>query len=184
MASSWGWGFVEEFQTGLLQTELTMEKENESSQTFISKVRACFAVEITGMSDYIVGWSKKYKTPKTRVAQVYPKRLCLWLATAMLIDSGLLPERKKLDVSAAARAQHKRRGEAKTPGPRRKKSTVRSASTLDEVLLVETSTEELGFRVWQWGQSHLDVETFESLSGCLFTLPLLLHLLDAVMSAR
>ena len=44
----------------------------------------------------LVGWSKFHRacwTRATRVAQVYPRVLCRWIAVAVLIDAGLLPER-------------------------------------------------------------------------------------------
>eukprot|EP00438_Fugacium_kawagutii_P029179 Skav210075 [mRNA] locus=scaffold7699:14183:18616:+ [translate_table: standard] len=94
------------------------------------------------------GWSKVHGKSWTRVAQTYPKRLCNYLARAMLVDSGLLPERFKVDFSLISRCSHHRIGEAKNPGPRKGPTGARVNVDLANVKLVTAATDRLGRNIW------------------------------------
>ena len=66
----------------------------------------------------LVGWSKVHRACWTRVAQTYPKLLCKWIALALLIDAGLRPDRRCLNLASIS-GQSGRIGEAANPGPRK-----------------------------------------------------------------
>ena len=51
----------------------------------------------------LVGWSTCYRAPWTRVAQVYPRRLCWMISTAVLIDANILKNKKRVNVAAMAK---------------------------------------------------------------------------------
>ena len=55
----------------------------------------------------------------TKLAEPYPRKLCLTLALALMADAGKLGARRRLDVAACAKAGCCRIGEAINPGPRR-----------------------------------------------------------------
>ena len=118
----------------------------------------------------LVGWSKCYGCAWTRAAQTYPARLCRWIAQAILIDSGLLPNRRRLNISAVARQSHQRIGEAGNPGPRVASRRIpRAERLLLEADLVEPGTAILGERIWetfkQWCLRDLSEGAFASLIG-------------------
>ena len=117
----------------------------------------------------LLGWSKVHRCSWTKVAQAYPRKFSYMLAVAMLVDGGLLPERRRVDVAAAAFAGTLRVGEAQNPGPRRKKVAFRNTDELDRVLTVEASTETLGLKVWSSFQrfciGQVTVETFSSITS-------------------
>ena len=115
----------------------------------------------------LVGWCRMLKKPWTRVAQAYPQKLSYWIASALLIDSGNLPRRRKLDISSISRNQSARIGEAANPGPRPKKGASkvpRDVNQLESVELVLPGTNLLGTRVWagfeRWASNYLDEKTF------------------------
>ena len=116
----------------------------------------------------LVGWSRAHRMSWTRAAQEYPRRLCQWISAAILIDTGLLPGRAKLDVNGMAKQSPGRIGEAKNPGPRRARSApvARHAAVLSQALLVEPTTELLGSRVWAqfrtWCLNGLSSEDFDA----------------------
>ena len=124
----------------------------------------------------LVGWSRLHKMSWTRAAQEYPRRLCRWISTCILIDTGNLPGRAKLDVNLVARQSPGRIGEADNPGPRRARSTPvrRDASTLAQTLLVEPSTELLGTKVWSqfkgWCLRDMRESDFEAFAAIPATL--------------
>lgn len=125
----------------------------------------------------LVGWCRMLKKPWTRVAQAYPQKLSYWIASALLIDSGNLPRRRKLDISSISRNQSARIGEAANPGPRPKKGASkvpRDVNQLESVELVLPGTNLLGTRVWagfeRWAANYLDEKTFHGLSLCPETL--------------
>ena len=124
----------------------------------------------------LVGWSRLHKMSWTRAAQEYPRRLCRWISTCILIDTGNLPGRAKLDVNLVARQSPGRIGEADNPGPRRARSTPvrRDASTLAHTLLVEPSTELLGTKVWSqfkgWCLRDMCESDFEAFAAIPATL--------------
>lgn len=118
----------------------------------------------------LVGWSKSHGCAWTRAAQTYPAKLSRWVAQAILIDSGLLPHRRRLNISSVARQTHQRIGEAGNPGPRvNSRRTPRSENLLLDAALVEPGTAILGERIWetfkQWCLRDLSNEAFLSLTA-------------------
>lgn len=114
----------------------------------------------------LVGWSRVHGCSWTKVAQAYPRRLCRWVATAILIDTGLYPDRRRVDVASLAKATPGRIGEASDPGPRRPRHP-RAAGILQHTPLVEPTTELLGLKTWeafrQWALRDLSAESFDAL---------------------
>ena len=115
----------------------------------------------------LVGWSKCYKASWTRVAQVYPRRLCWLISVALLIDGGILKNKRRVDVSAMAKVSNVRIGEAANPGPRRGQTLRRNVDQLDNAELVEPVTSILAMRVWKsfrdWCLRSISLEAFDSL---------------------
>lgn len=124
------------------------------------------------------GWCKSKKAPWTRVAQSYPKRLCHIIAQALLVDCGVLPERKHVCLARLSRCEHCRIGEASHPGPRRPRRTGRNPLELEGVLLVEPQTAVLGNSVWEafnrWASEHFSPKAVDSLLSCPATLGVLI----------
>lgn len=127
----------------------------------------------------LVGWSRVHQKPWTRVAQVYPRRLVHWVASAILIDAGLLPGRKHLNISSICFQNHGRIGEAKKPGPRRAVRSRRVLQTLLEADIVEPETALLGERIWftfkNWALKSLSEAAFNAVVSCPDTLCLLIE---------
>ncbi len=97
------------------------------------------------------GRSASHRMCWTRVAQVYPRKLCSLIATSMGKATGLLsslPERRKLDGVGCARALSSRVGEASHPGPGAPVRQPRPANQLTDVQLVEAGTRKIQGRVW------------------------------------
>lgn len=117
----------------------------------------------------LVGWSKCYKASWTRVAQVYPRRLCWLISVALLIDGGILKNKRRVDVSAMAKVSNVRIGEADNPGPRRNVRPARDVAHLDDAELVEPVTSILAMRVWKsfkdWSLRFMSPEDFDALSN-------------------
>ena len=116
------------------------------------------------------GWCKAKGVSWTRLAQTYPKRLCILLAKSLLIDSGMLPGRGKIQMSAISRVEHARIGEASHPGPRRPKAVhKRQDVNLDSVRLVEPSTLRLGKNIWhgflRWLSAEFDRDSIYRIIG-------------------
>lgn len=116
------------------------------------------------------GWCKAKGVSWTRLAQTYPKRLCILLAKSLLIDSGMLPGRRKIQMSAISRVEHARIGEASHPGPRRPKAVhKRQDVNLDSVRLVEPSTLRLGKNIWhgflRWLSAEFDRDSINRIIG-------------------
>ena len=74
------------------------------------------------------------------MAQVYPRRLCWLISVALLIDGGILKNKRRVDVSAMAKVSNVRIGEADNPGPRRNVRPARDVAHLDDAELVEPVT--------------------------------------------
>ena len=126
----------------------------------------------------LVGWSRIHGCAWTRAAQAYPKRLCFWLADAILIDAGLLPARRRLNVALLAKQTNGRIGEASNPGPRRRGSRVRRPLTqLLDVQLVEPTTALLGEKVWKAFRAWCELQLAPSAFDSLIRVPSLLSLL-------
>ena len=127
----------------------------------------------------LVGWSRLHRMPWTRVAQVYPRRLVHWVSSAILIDAGLMPGRRHLNLANICRCNHGRIGEASNPGPRRAARSRRPLQALLEADIVEPETALLSERIWwsfrNWACKSLLVETFDAVAGCPETLCLLIE---------
>ena len=107
----------------------------------------------------------------TRVAQKYPKELCLDLAWAMAAQMGLTPKQPKLHVAHCAKCTNARVGEAQNPGPRHAAPRVaRDVQQLEEVRLVNKQTQVLQDRVWadfnNWVCSVVSLAAAEQLFLC------------------
>ncbi len=89
----------------------------------------------------------------TALAEPYPRGICEILAIGLLIDSGKLPNRRKLNVELCAKCTHGRIGESKQPGPRRTGFN-REGLSLAEVEVLEPATIYLREKIWgrfeQW----------------------------------
>lgn len=92
------------------------------------------------------GRCPKRKMLFTKLAESYPRALCSTLATAMAIDVGLIPGRRKLDANACARCNAGRIGEATNPGPR--KAAHKMRAPLDSFQLLEPQTIAMRARFW------------------------------------
>ena len=91
------------------------------------------------------GRSKKHQACWTKVAEPYPRRLCNLLGHAACCDLGLY----KGPNSLSCRHDHRRIGEAKNPGPQRRRSGRHAVSELDGVELVRPETVALGKLHWE-----------------------------------
>ena len=107
---------------------------------------------------HLKGWNKQKHCAWTRFAQTYPRALCKILATALLIDCDLLPNRRHVLLSSVSRCQHCRIGEAKNPGPRRVLAQQRDVEQLRNFTLVNKGTASLGNQVWKSFQRWLASE--------------------------
>lgn len=99
----------------------------------------------------------------TKLAEPYPRGVCEALATAMLIDTGLLPRRRALDINRCARHVGQVIGEAQHPGPAFRRG--QRDQDLGDVSLLEPVTIQLRSRVFaafrDWALQTLDPEVFE-----------------------
>ena len=111
------------------------------------------------------------KCPKTgvnytKLAEPYPSGVANIIAVGMLVDTGLLPQRRKLDVNLCARHCGEVIGEASHPGPARRKYE-RDGDLLD-VSLLEPATISLRARVWEqfhsWVLLRVDERSFQWLT--------------------
>lgn len=84
----------------------------------------------------------------TKLAEPYPRGVCECLAWATLVDCGLLPERRKVDVSSCARSFSRRIGEAANPGPASYAAS-RPNIWLGDVELLEPATILLRSKIWR-----------------------------------
>ena len=90
------------------------------------------------------GRSKAHKAAWTKVAEPYPRRLCAVLAHAACCDLGLFQGPSTL----ACRSTHRRIGEAKNPGPRRRHPFAKNPDDLEGVDLIRPETVALGKAQW------------------------------------
>ena len=132
------------------------------------------------------GFSKQNKCCWTRVAQEYPKQLCMWIAYALAYDSGRVSGTRPITVAAMAKCCHGRIGEAKNPGPRgRRDFGYRAGIDLDQVPLVEAATSKLGVKVYvlfvQWLHAYLSADACEGLLACPATLAELARFFGTVL---
>ena len=116
------------------------------------------------------GRSSHHRLNWTRVAQVYPRRLCLRIARALGEFAGLkVNDRRRahFDCAAWARCSSLRIGEATNPGPRRRVLVARDEADLNDVKLVEPVTARVQERVWvsfeKWLNQTFRVEAVEQM---------------------
>ena len=111
------------------------------------------------------------KCPKTgvnytKLAEPYPSGVANIIAVGMLVDTGLLPQRRKLDVNLCAKHRGEIIGEASHPGPARRKYE-REGDLLD-VRLLEPATISLRARIWEqfhnWALLTVDERSFQWLT--------------------
>ena len=119
-----------------------------------------------GGHDHVVlrGRSSHHQQNWTRVAQVYPRALCVKIADALAAYAGLKPVnclRKRLDVAGCSKSSSLRTGEALHPGPRRRTTRPRNVADLLDVKLVEPVTARVQHRVWEAFEKWL-ARTFSS----------------------
>ena len=91
------------------------------------------------------GRCRENKIAMTKLAEPYPKELCSLLAWAACSDLDIL----KMPCGLCCKADHRRIGEAKNPGPRRPGVQSRSVLGLDDVELVRPETVAIGKTAWQ-----------------------------------
>ncbi len=107
---------------------------------------------------HLRGRSSFHRDNWTHVAQVYPRRLCLRIASAVAEFSQLQPVgnwNRRLNIADCAKSSP-RIGEAAHPGPRRRQMTSRDPAELTGTLLVEPVTFQLQHRVWTAFEKWLD----------------------------
>ncbi len=110
------------------------------------------------------GRSSAHRMSWTRVAQTYPKALCIRIAEAMGKEAELVKTSKR-PLHTCAHCSHSRIGEAKNPGPRLPGNVRRDPRTLVDAPLVGTQTLALQERIWRdfssWLASRLSEEAQE-----------------------
>ena len=128
-----------------------------------------------GGHDHIIlrGRSSHHMLNWTRVAQVYPRRLCNQIADELCAFANLKAVNSRagrLDVAGCAKTAHLRVGEAGNPGPRRQRVQHRNADELLGTPLVEQVTVKLQQRVWDsfqvWLGETFSMEAQEQMFRC------------------
>lgn len=108
------------------------------------------------------GRSSKHKMAWTKVAEPYPRKLCMLLAWNTCTRYGFSKPIPGLCVGH----QHRRIGEAKNPGPRRVTFGPRHYSDLDGIDLVRPETKRIGANQWEafceWASTQLGSSAFRS----------------------
>ena len=100
----------------------------------------------------------------TRVAQEYPKQLCIAIAKTF--------GKKMLSFAAScARSSHSRIGEASNPGPAKRHQDARDPRKLQDCLLVEPGTAKLQERIWKKFQAWIDIRFSEETGKQIFLCP-------------
>lgn len=122
------------------------------------------------------GRSKRHGKAWTKVAEPYPRGLCSVLAHAVCSQLSFGDP----DDCGPAFCGHRRIGEAKNPGPRRKRPDAKDPEDLERVYLVRPETIALGKAQWDkflvWLHASLDERALAS----LWTVP---SLLGSMMAA-
>ena len=99
------------------------------------------------------GRSKGGSGSLTKVAEPYPRRLCILLAQAVAQDAKWIEGHRPLDISRCAKCTHSRIGEASNPGPRLRPQ--RPDIQLRDVPLVQAATLALQNTIWSSFQTWL-----------------------------
>lgn len=109
------------------------------------------------------GRAKGQKASWTKLAEPYPRALCSVLAHASCSDLGLYNG----PVTLCCRCSHKRIGEAKNPGPRKKSTRPKDPLDLDNVELIRPETVAIGLRQWEnfkaWAIDLIGAAGFDNL---------------------
>ncbi|OLP94036.1 hypothetical protein AK812_SmicGene23999 [Symbiodinium microadriaticum] len=82
----------------------------------------------------------------TKLAEPYPRRLCVLLAQALAQDANWIVDKRPLDISRCAKCSNCRIGEAQNPGPGRR--APRPDVQLRDIQLVQPATAALQNSVW------------------------------------
>ena len=123
------------------------------------RTRICTSTKLAGLRELCTGGhshqqlrgrSLLHQMSWTRVAQVYPRALCLRLARALAAQVSLKAKSvRRFSAASCARCQHNRIGEAANPGPRRPPTlATRDVGDLLDTQLHETTTLVIQQRVW------------------------------------
>eukprot|EP00438_Fugacium_kawagutii_P004151 Skav203990 [mRNA] locus=scaffold3297:32630:33802:+ [translate_table: standard] len=109
------------------------------------------------------GRSKKHRLPWTKVAEPYPRKLCQLLARIACMDA--------LGSEMTAFCGHRRIGEAKNPGPRRRHPAAKDPTILENVHLVRPETVALGKKNWDKFMVWLGDCISQDTIRCLWVVP-------------
>ena len=108
------------------------------------------------------GRSVQHKMAWTKVAEPYPRKLCMLLAWSTCSRYNF----SKPIPGLCCKAQHRRIGEAKNPGPRRMNFGPRHCTDLDEINLIRPETRKLGAEQWDqfctWASNQIGPAAFSS----------------------
>eukprot|EP00438_Fugacium_kawagutii_P024465 Skav208079 [mRNA] locus=scaffold1800:124150:131179:- [translate_table: standard] len=102
----------------------------------------------------------------TKLAEPYPKRLCVQLAHAVCRDLG----RFKGPTTLSCRCTHRRIGEAKNPGPRRA-FVPKDPAELDRVELIRPETLAIGRQHWEKFLTWIDDTLDQGVANSLWANP-------------
>ena len=109
------------------------------------------------------GRAKGQKASWTKLAEPYPRALCSVLAHASCSDLGLYNGPSTL----CCRCAHRRIGEAKNPGPRKKDTRPKDPLDLDNVELIRPETVAIGQGQWdsfrRWAVDLIGMRGFDNL---------------------
>ncbi len=112
----------------------------------------------------------------TKLAEPYPRILCSVLAHAACSDLGLFSG----PASLACRANHRRIGEAKNPGPKAKLRRPKDPQQLDDVELIRPETVALGRSQWEKFSFWVQANAGDNVMASLWVVP---SLMGAMMGA-
>ena len=123
----------------------------------------------------LVGHSAVHRCCWTKVAQTYPRALCMKLADAMAAKAAVqqvMRSRQRLNIGGCAKC-NSRVGEASHPGPRRTglPQEQRDGRQLLEVAVVDPVTHRLQLRVWNSFEDWLRESLSESAVEQVFLCP-------------
>jgi len=145
------------------------------------RTRICTNTNLAGVRELCLGGhshqqlrgrSVLHQSSWTKVAQVYPKKLCVRIARALAEFKGLAPAMKRrLDVGRCARCNPGRIGEAAHPGPApRQRDGRRNIADLLAAQLHEPCTLAIQSRVWKkfdsWVRSKFSPEACSQIFLC------------------
>eukprot|EP00438_Fugacium_kawagutii_P031232 Skav211063 [mRNA] locus=scaffold314:129393:143003:- [translate_table: standard] len=144
------------------------------------RTRICTNTELQGLRELCCGGhshqqlrgrSLAHQMNWTRIAQVYPRKLCSRLAGALAKRAQLKQHSiQKFSVSACAKAGEGRIGEASHPGPPKRRKEPRNVADLLTAPIFEPTTIAIQQRVWHkfevWLHDHLSESTCSQIFLC------------------